>query len=398
MKNIYIIILGLFFLKSQSQVNISIKEQLTSDLLAISEQKNIVGFSVAIVNQNKILYSKGFGFSDKLNQKAYTENTIQNIASISKTFIGVSLLKAQELGKLKLDDDINKYLPFEVINPNFPNTPITIRHLATHTSSIIDSYRYTQNGYVLKELENEGKRINANFRSPDEMMGYDEFLKQILNRNGKWYKKKNFLKKKPGTFFNYSNLGAGLAALVLENAVGIPFNLFTKEYIFEPLKMSSSGWFSNEVNYDNHSKLYANTTKELAFYNLINYPDGGLVTSSTDLGAYLIELIAGYNEYGRILKKNSYKELFTPRLNDVIHTNRNTSTYNDEYNIGVFMGMSSQGQIGHTGGDPGVTTLMFFNSKTKIGKIVLINTELDKKGIIELNAIWEKLEEYENKF
>jgi len=42
--------------------------------------------------------------------------------------------------------------------------------------------------------------------------------------------------------------------------------------------------------------------------------------------------------------------------------------------------------------------VLFFNSKTKIGKIVLINTELDKKGIIELNAIWEKLEEYENKF
>jgi len=394
-----LILLLLFIpLVSFGQSSSSINEQLTQDLLSIYAQNHIVGFSVAIVNQDKILYTKGFGYSDKLKNKAYTENTIQNIASISKTFIGISLLKAQELGKLNLDDPINNYLPFEVINPKFPNTAITIRHLATHTSSIIDPSRYGKNGYVLKEINNNGKKINSNFRPSNEMMTYDEFLKKILSTDGEWYKKKYFLKKKPGTFFSYSNIGAGLAALVIENAVGKPFNLFTKEYIFEPLKMSSTGWFSSEVDFTNHTKLYANTKTELAFYNLVNYPDGGLITSSNDLGKYLIELISGYNENGLVLSKESYNELYTPKLNNDIHINRSSSTYNDEYNMGVFMGMSSKDQIGHTGGDPGVATLMFFNSETKIGKILFVNTDLEKEGVEAAIDIWGKLEEYENKF
>ena len=242
MKKFLLLLLFIPFV-SFGQSSSSINEQLTQDLLSIYAQNHIVGFSVAIVNQDKILYTKGFGYSDKLKNKAYTENTIQNIASISKTFIGISLLKAQELGKLNLDDPINNYLPFEVINPKFPNTAITIRHLATHTSSIIDPSRYGKNGYVLKEINNNGKKINSNFRPSNEMMTYDEFLKKILSTDGEWYKKKYFLKKKPGTFFSYSNIGAGLAALVIENAVGKPFNLFTKEYILSPLKCQARAGF-----------------------------------------------------------------------------------------------------------------------------------------------------------
>ena len=66
--------------------------------------------------------------------------------------------------------------------------------------------------------------------------------------------------------------------------------------------------------------------------------------------------------------------------------------------MGVFMGMSSKRQIGHTGGDPGVATLMFFNSETKIGKILFVNTDLKKEGVKVAIDIWGKLEEYENKF
>lgn len=115
------------------------KEGITDELNKIYKQGYINGFSVAIVNQNKTLYQKGIGFSDKKIKKVYTENTIQNIASISKIFIGITLLKAQELGKLDLDDPINKFLSFEVKNPYYQDTPITIRHLATHTSTIMDT-------------------------------------------------------------------------------------------------------------------------------------------------------------------------------------------------------------------------------------------------------------------
>ena len=105
------------------------------------------------MNENETIYEKGFGFVDKTTEKAYSKHTIQNIASISKTFLGLALLKAQELGKLHLDEPINKYLPFKVQNPYYPEEEITIRQLTTHTSSITDSKYYDQKSYVLKEVQ-----------------------------------------------------------------------------------------------------------------------------------------------------------------------------------------------------------------------------------------------------
>lgn len=396
-KIVIILILNVFVSSIYCQTNDSTSIKLTEELKKICAREYINGFSVAIVNQDGILYEKGYGYSDiKTNQK-YTNNTVQNIASISKTFIGIALLKAQELGKLNLDDPINTHLPFDVSNPYFPNEQITIRQLATHTSSIKDPSQYEKNGYILKEKENKVAKANSNFRSPDEKIVLDDFLKNILSTQGKWYKKNNFSKTKPGEIFEYSNVGAGLAALIIEKATNQSFNKFTNEHILKPLKMSDSGWSYNEIDFLKHSKLYLNNETELAFYELANYPDGGLITSSSDLGKYLTELIAGYSGNGKILNNESYKELFKPQLTDVNYTERNESVYNDEYNMGIFMGISAQGQIGHTGGDPGVATHMFFNTETKIGKLLIVNTELKKEGIQEFIDIWRKLEEYETK-
>ncbi|WP_282079446.1 serine hydrolase domain-containing protein [Aquimarina algiphila] len=394
-KRISILVLTILMYSGYSQVNDSIQNKLIEELEQIYSRGYITGFSVAIVNQNDILFTKGYGYSNKKEHQEYSKNSIQSIASVSKTFIGIALLKAQELGKLKLDDPINEYLPFEVTNPYFPNTSITIRQLATHTSTIKDSPRYEKNGYILKEKENGGATVNTNFRSPDEMMTQEAFLRKILSKKGDWYKKNNFLKNKPGEKFKYSNVAAGLAAFIIEKATNEPFNEFTKTHIFKPLQMSETGWFSSEVDFSKHSKLYSTTEKELAFYQLINYPDGSLITSSENLGKYLIELIAGYNGEGNILKKESYKELFKAQLTDENFEERNEGPYNDEYNMGIFMGISAQGQMGHTGGDPGVASYMFFNTKTKIGKILIVNTDLKKEGINEFIDIWKTLEKYE---
>ncbi|MGB2503198.1 MAG: serine hydrolase, partial [Flavobacteriaceae bacterium] len=89
LKKIFIIALilssGLFH-KTFAQTNDSISKLLIKDLENIYSQNQIIGFSVAIVNQNGSLFEKGFGYSNKKENKKYTEKTIQNIASISKTF------------------------------------------------------------------------------------------------------------------------------------------------------------------------------------------------------------------------------------------------------------------------------------------------------------------------
>ncbi|AUP79454.1 serine hydrolase domain-containing protein [Flavivirga eckloniae] len=395
-KTIITLILSASLHFSFCQINSTTSDKLTQELENIHVRGHINGFSVAIVDQTNILFTKGFGHADIQKNLEYTENTIQNIGSISKTFIGVALLKAQELDKLKLDDPINKYLPFEVINPYFPNEVITIRQLTTHTSGIKDTSSYEKYGYVLKEKDNEGTKVNRNFRLPSDMMTQSTFLKKILSADGKWYKKSNFFKNRPGEKFEYSNIAAGLAALILENATDESFSKFTNEHIFKPLNMLNTGWSFKEINISKHSKLYANKKTELAFYQLVTYPDGGLIISSSNLGKYLCELIAGFDGNGKILNKKSYGELFKPQLTEDHFEERNDRAYNDEYNMGVFMGISAQDQIGHTGGDPGVTTYMFFNTKTRIGKILIVNTNLNKEGVKEFIDIWKKLEEYEN--
>jgi len=402
MKKILKLILIVFLLPLNAQHNkqdIAITDSLSIELSDISKQGRINGFSVAIVNKDGVLYNQGFGFSDIKTKSKYTKNTIQNIGSISKTFIGLALMKAQEQGMLKLDDPINQYLPFKIINPYFPNQPITIRHLATHTSSIKDSKKYWKNSYILKEDITDSKvKVPSYFLPKDKKISMHDFFKNCLVKNEKWYSKKAFFKNKPGEFFEYSNMAAALAAFIIEKATGKDFMSYTNEVIFEPLKMTNTGWSFDAINFSLHSKLYHKPQVELAFYNLVTYPDGGLKTSSNDLSKYLLELIKGCSGNGTLLKKESYKELFTKQLSGQNYKERNAkSKYNDEYNIGIFMGFSAKGYIGHTGGDPGIAAFMFFNENSKLGKILIINTELDKESLGEFKDIWNKLDEYETK-
>lgn len=65
--------------------------------------------------------------------------------------------------------------------------------------------------------------------------------------------------------------------------------------------------------------------------------------------------------------------------------------------MGIFMRISAKGKIGHSGGDPAVTTLMFFDFETKIGKLLIANTDLTKEGIQQFISIFKTLDSYESK-
>lgn len=380
-------------------------DSLTIEFNDITKNGVFNGFAVSIVNEKGTLYQKGFGFADIKNRKKYTDSTIQNIASISKTFIGVALIKAQELGKLKLDDPINKYLPFKVFNPNFINTEITIRHLATHTSSIADNDYYTSKDFYLKENQDlNGMDLRFYnklvFNQADSIISLEDFLRNLLSEKGKWRTKDSYFKYKPGTIFEYSNTGATLAAFIIENATGEQFDKFTTKHILKPLKMTASGWDFKDVNIKNYSRLYKDANTLLPYYRMITYPDGNFITSVNDLSLYLSEFIKGYNGNGTILSKQSYKVLFTPQLEAKNFIERDDKNpYNDEYNMSIFIGFGPTGYIGHTGGDPGVVTYMFFNPKNNLGRIMIFNTNIsDSTGNNTFNKIWDVLEKYQTKF
>ncbi|WP_299823953.1 serine hydrolase domain-containing protein [uncultured Pontibacter sp.] len=401
-----LVLLSLFLIscntlkRNQSKEIADIQKELTEKLTAISPTLCFNGFGIALVNNREILYKNGFGITDYETKQKYDEHTVQNIASVSKTFIGIALLKAQELGKLKLDDPINAYLPFKVANPYYPDIPITIRHLATHTSSINDTEGYLTNAIVLKDTTNLAENLKIDisptkFNPPAAKISIEEFLINILDPNGKWYEAEGFLRNEPGAIFNYSNIGSTLAALVLEKATGTSYNRFTTTHILEPLQMNSSGWSISTIDFSKYTHTFQNKTTPYPYYSLNTYPDGGMLTTSGDMSKYILELMKGYYGGGTILSKESYREYFTPHLNTENFIDRSTSEYSDEYNMGITIGFGSTGNFGHTGGDPGLFSVIWFDKDSGIGRYFIVNTECNTKEFGKSQkAIYDLLDEY----
>ena len=376
-------ILFTIFVFDQKDLGLSMVE-LESELSKISEIGLIKGYGVTIVSKDSTFFAKGYGYSNAATKIPYTTHSLQNIGSVSKTLIGIALLKAQEMGKLQLDDAINDHLDFKVTNPYHPKKPILIRHLATHTGTILDTDLYDEKAYYVLHAEDLKlpvvKNIGETLHTLETKVSMETYLKNFLSEKGVWYKKKNFLKKKPGTTYEYSNVGATLAAYVLEKATGIPYDEFTRRHVLEPLGMKASGWTFDTIDQSKHSKLYTDTGEEIPHYALVTYPDGGLLTDLHDFGTYLSELMKGYHGEGTLLDKGSYQEIFKEQL-PAKKVPKKPNSYDDEFNSGIFMGFSPKGTIGHTGGDPGISTFMFFNPKTGLGHIVMLNTSLSEASI-----------------
>ena len=289
------------------------QDSLTAELEALRSQGHITNFGVALVTRYGALYQHGFGFADAQAQTPYDVHTLQPIASVTKTLVGLALIKAQELGKLTLDDPINQYLPFKVVNPAFPEVPITLRQLANHTSSIRDNDFYLSKNLYLKPGQSltglpRTFREEQTFITADSAVALPVFLQNVLTPQGKWYQTKGFLARRPGALYEYSNVGTSLAAYVVELATGQPFQTFTARYVTRPLRMQSSGWNFGDVDFARYVRPYQAPTVPLPHYSLTTYPDGGFISSVADMSRYLRELIRGYEGQGSVLRPASYRD------------------------------------------------------------------------------------------
>lgn len=327
-------------------------------------QSKIVGLAGLIIVDKKVVWSKGYGFSDKDNQIPFEPTTIMNIASISKTITGTCLMQSVESGKLNLDEDINKYLPFSVTNHHFPNAKITLRQLATHTSSIVDQEAYT-------------KSYHFGGDSPDSL---GTFLKSYLVEGMSNYKQENFLNSKPGSYYEYSNMGAALTGYIIELVTGEQLCSYSRHSLFEPLKMKNTGYFLSEINKDIHSRLYyvhEDTVSKIDLYGLTTYPDGGVRTSTEDLSRFFIAMLSGVDS-PKVLDKKSIDEMMRPQFTEM---KRPSNIKLNKENSGIFWSIESKGEkIGHNGGDPGVNTVMFYDLSKHVGVILFVNTSFENEN------------------
>lgn len=371
-------------------------DELTDSLTLLAKSADFNGFGVAVVGPHGMLYRNGFGMADVAKRIPYTATTVQPIASISKTFIGIAVMKAQDLGKLELDDPISKYLPFAVLNPQYPELPITIRHLVTHTSSIVDTDDYLHRSYVLVDTTNLAANLamdldGVRFSLPGASLSLQDFLRNYLAKDGAWYSDSAFLSTRPGERFSYSNVGATLAALVVERAMGIPFDTFTQQHILEPLGMGGSGWHVEEVRDTSLTVQYETRTIPYPRYRLITYPDGGFTTCAADMAKYMAELVKGYKGEGTLLSKSGYAEYFHKQLTEAHFQERPTHRF-DDHNIGIFVSFNPEGHVGHSGGDPGTASLLYIDPKTGLGRYLVLNTDIEDAG--RFMQVWEMLGRY----
>ncbi|MFK7905725.1 MAG: serine hydrolase domain-containing protein [Chitinophagales bacterium] len=265
-------------------------------------------------------------------------------------------MKAEELGLLKLDDSINKHLPFAVANPKYPNADITIRQLATHTSSL------DYNEKVVESLYIEESKKDKSLKQFME----DYFQKGI-------YGTVKYTEDLPGSNWNYSNIGAGLAAYIIEYKSGMTFSDFTEKHIFKPLKLTHTSWFESEVDSLNRSKYYESAKDsilEVATSGVQLYPCRDLLTNIEDLTKYCQAIMS---QNPAVLKKESFEELLQPNISSSV-----TNQEADNNGIFFFIDRNQYGIMyqltGGSGGDNCINSMMFFDPQTMLGYIFIGNT------------------------
>ena len=356
-------------------------EAIDRSIEAHLEKAGLVGAGAAIIIDRKLVWSRGYGYADKQAGIPFTPDTAMNIASISKTFTGVAMMQAVQEGKLSLDQDINTYLPFKVVNPSFPDTAITLRQLATHTSGITDRWTVYQRTYRWGDTATEP---------------LDVFLKGYLLPGGKDYSRENFLASRPGTQREYSNIGAALAGYIVELATDEKLTDYTRRRIFQPLHMQDSGWLLSDIAPGKHSTLYVGQegfSVPIQHYGLVTNPDGGVRTSVADLSRFFIALLDGGQYQGtRILDEASTAEMLRLQYTEA---NKPGNVVLAEKNSGLLWSTKfDTTMIGHGGSDPGVRTEMLSNLSKDVAVVIFVNTSLSGPEARVYNDIFKDLWEH----
>ena len=179
------------------------------------KEAKVPGLAALTLKEGKIFWAGYYGWANIETKTPVTQDTLFQLASISKTVTACMIMQQVEQGKLKLDVDINTLLPFKVRNPRHVDTPITLRQLLTHTSGIRDNWSVLENTWVK----------NGDFKKP-----LAESLPAYLVEGGEFFSaKKSFYGWAPGTKDQYCNVAVALAAYVAEAKLKTPFEALCQQ-------------------------------------------------------------------------------------------------------------------------------------------------------------------------
>jgi CubicO group peptidase (beta-lactamase class C family) len=344
-----------------------------------------IGMQAAYIAEGELIWVGSYGVKTFQTEDMINDSTLFMIASISKPVTALALMKLYDQGKLKLDEDINDYLPFDVRNPNFPEDKITFRMLLSHVASFRDNWEMLELGYTIDQ-------------GGDSPMSLEDFIKSYLLEGGEYYdREKNFLLEAPGKHERYSNVGYNLIAYLVEKISRKPFNEYMVEEVFRPLNMQNTYWFLSEIPHENiatpHNMPYKETdfkgTQILKHFGYPGYASGQLRTTVSDY-AQIIKLMVnnGKVDGKQFISQKTIEEFLTVQYPEADKWRAISWSYNEFESFLYYMFMPRLPS--HTGLDPGMSTVVSFDPKTRTGVLVFSNsptTTLRTEKIIYLDMI-----------
>ena len=241
--------------------------------------------NILLVKNGVMLYEKSIGFTDSTSNQRLTLSSAFNLASISKTFTSSLILMYVQEGKLKIDDQVQQYLP------EFPYKDITIRHLLNHTHGMIEYFDWI----------NDTLKINDTIRN-DQLLTLLSKYKPALN-------------SVPGEKFNYCNTGYAILSEVLEIISGMPYTALLKSKITNPLKLENTYVHTVKMPNSPKNRVYGMKFKDGRWnaFDLTTLDefvgDGNIYSTIYDLQKWDQAL-----RNGKVLRQEILQEAYTPSV------------------------------------------------------------------------------------
>jgi CubicO group peptidase (beta-lactamase class C family) len=275
------------------------KVQIIDSLLTSIYNTGKLNGNILIAESGQVIYNRSFGLANEITSEKLNENSVFQLASVSKQFTAMAIVILKEQGKLNFDDKITKYLPELSIYGN-----VSIRNLLNHTSGLPDYM------HLIDSLFNKSK-IATN--------------KDIIGLFIKYEPKARF---DPNTTYEYSNTGYAFLASIIERVSGLTYSKYLDKMIFKPLKMNStmvynSRLFPKDINSYAYGYVYSDSLKKYCLPDSLKNTkfvvqldgivgDGNVISTVNDLlkwdrALYTDQLIS-YSDMKEIFQGNTLKD------------------------------------------------------------------------------------------
>lgn len=320
-------------------------ERLRELILHEMRQKGLPALSIALVDDQEIVWAEGFGLEDPQDSIPATAATVYRVGSVSKLFTDIAIMQLAERGELDIDGSVTAYLPdFQPANPY--EVPVTLRQLMAHRSGLV---REPPVGHYFDPTE---PSLAATVASLNETR----------------------LVYEPETHIKYSNAAIATVGYVLERMQGESFSDYVERAVLEPLGLEHSSFEPRPELTERLATAfmwsYDGRRTEAPTFQLGMAPAGSMYSTVTDLGHFLSVLFAGgRGPSGQVLSPETLEAMWTPQF----AAPGATTGYGIGFSISELDGHR---RIGHGGAIYGFATELAALPDEKLGAVVVTSLDI----------------------